>query len=86
MLQVKKHVPFKLTSNKEEEYLKNQNEIKNSIKNLYIGNQSKKRLSMNMLNQLHKFEKNIVNYKINVIIQRKLYKDIRITLKLIAQH
>ena len=50
MLQVKKHVPFKLTSNKEEEYLKNQNEIKNSIKNLYIGNQSKKKLSMNMLN------------------------------------
>ena len=43
MLKVKKHMPFKLTSNNEEEYLKNQNEIKNSIKNLYIGNQSKKK-------------------------------------------
>ena len=43
MLRVKKQIPIKLTTHNEEEYLKNQNDIKNSIKNLYIGNENKKK-------------------------------------------
>ena len=34
MLKIKKQIPFKVTSFNEEEYQKNQNDIKNSIKNL----------------------------------------------------
>ena len=43
MLGVKKQIPIKLTTHNEEEYLKNQNDIKNSIKNLYIGKENKKK-------------------------------------------
>ena len=35
MLKIKKQIPFKTTSFNQDEYLKNQNDIKNSIK-IYI--------------------------------------------------
>ena len=43
MLKVKKQIPFKITSFNEKEYLQNQNDIKNSLKNLYIGNKNKQK-------------------------------------------
>ena len=43
MLKIKKQIPFSLKAFDENEFNKNQEEIKNSIKKLYIGNQSKKK-------------------------------------------
>ena len=44
MLKIKKPILFSLkTTFDEDEYNKNQNEIKNSIKQLYIGNLNKKK-------------------------------------------
>ena len=43
MLKVKKPIQRKINSNNQDDYLKNQNDLKNSIKNLYIGNQNKKK-------------------------------------------
>ena len=43
MLKIKKPIPFNLNTFDEDEYNKNQNEIKNSIKKLYIENQNKKK-------------------------------------------
>ena len=43
MLKVKKQIQQKINNNNQDDYLKNQNDLKNSIKNLYIGNQSKKK-------------------------------------------
>ena len=42
MLKVKKQIQQKINNN-QEDYLKNQNYLKNSIKNLYIRNQNKKK-------------------------------------------
>ena len=44
MLKVKKQIQWKINSNNQDDYLKNQNNLKNSIKNLYIGNQNKKKV------------------------------------------
>ena len=43
MLKVQKQIQRKINSNNQDDYLKNQNDFKNSIKNLYIGNQNKKK-------------------------------------------
>ena len=43
MLKVKKPIQRKINNNNQDEYLKNQNDLKNAIKNLYIGNQNKKK-------------------------------------------
>ena len=43
MLKIKKQLPFNSGLIDETEYNKNEEDIKNSIKNLYIGNQSKKK-------------------------------------------
>ena len=43
MLKVKKQVQRKINNNNQDDYLKNQNDLKNAIKNLYIGNQNKKK-------------------------------------------
>ena len=43
MLKVKKQIQWKTNSNNQDDYLKNQNDLKNSIKNLYIGNQNKRK-------------------------------------------
>ena len=43
MLKIKKQLPFSSGLIDETEYNKNQEDIKNSIKNLYIGNQSEKK-------------------------------------------
>ena len=41
MLKVKKQIHKKIINNDQNEKIKNQNELKDSIKNLYIGNQKK---------------------------------------------
>ena len=43
MLKIKKQLPFSLKTFDDDEYNKNQEDIKNSIKKLYIGNQNKKK-------------------------------------------
>ena len=43
MLKVKKQIHKKIINNDQNEHIKNQNDLKNSIKNLYIGNQKKKK-------------------------------------------
>ena len=43
MLKIKKQLPFSLKTFDEDEYNKNQEDIKNSIKKLFIGNQTKKK-------------------------------------------
>ena len=43
MLKVKKQIHKKIIDNDQNEQIKNQNDLKNSIKNLYIGNQNKKK-------------------------------------------
>ena len=58
MLRIKKQLP--LAAIDETEYNKNQDDIKSSIKNLYISNQSKKKT----INEL-KFVKNMLNFRLN---------------------
>ena len=43
MLKVKKKIHKKIINNDQNEQIKNQNDLKNLIKNLYIGNQKKKK-------------------------------------------
>ena len=43
MLKVKKKIQKKVKNIQDDEHLKNQNDLKNSIRNLYISNQSKKK-------------------------------------------
>ena len=43
MLKVKKQIHKKIINNNQNEQIKNQNDLKNSIKNLYIGNQKKRK-------------------------------------------
>ena len=43
MLKVQRKIKKKLKNIQDDEHLKNQNNLKNSIKNLYIGNQNKKK-------------------------------------------
>ena len=44
MLKVKKQIQRKINNNNQDEQIKNQNDLKNSIKNLFIGNQNKKKI------------------------------------------
>ena len=44
MLKVKKQIPLKINNSDQDEQIKNQNDLKNSIKNLFIGNQKKKKI------------------------------------------
>ena len=44
MLKVKKQIHRKINSNNQDKYIKNQNDLKDSIKKLYIGNQNKKKI------------------------------------------
>ena len=44
MLKVKKQIHRKTNSNNQDEYIKYQNDLKDSIKKIYIGNQNKKKI------------------------------------------
>ena len=48
--------------NQEDDITKAQSDLKNSIKNLYIDSQKKRKLQTIMLNLLQKLEKNMLNY------------------------
>ena len=62
MLKVKKKIHRNVNKNQEDDITKIQNELKNSIKNLYINNQKKRKQLTNMRNLLQKLEKNMQNY------------------------
>ena len=63
MLKVKKKIHKNIINkNQEDDITKIQNELKNSIKNLYINNQKKRKQLTNMRNLLQKLEKNMQNY------------------------
>ena len=60
MLKVKKKIHKNIINkNQEDDITKIQNELKNSIKNLYINNQKKRKQLTNMRNLLQKLEKNM---------------------------
>ena len=62
MLKVKKKISKNTNKNQEHENAPLQNEIKNSIKNLFLSNQKKKRKRLtNMRSFLQKLEKNMIN-------------------------
>ena len=67
MLKVKKKIhKTNLNKNQEDEFSKVQNDLKNSIKNLFISDQKKKQFT-NMRNFLQKLEKNMQNYNKKII-------------------
>ena len=62
MLKVKKKISKNTNKNQEHENAPLQNEIKNSIKNLFLSDQKKKRKRLtNMRSFLQKLEKNMIN-------------------------
>ena len=62
MLKVKKKINKNKNKNQEDDITKAQSDLKNSIKNLYIDSQKKRKLQTIMLNLLQKLEKNMLNY------------------------
>ena len=66
MLKVKKKVPSTKNKNQNEDVTQLDEEIKNSIKNLYLSDQKKKK-TMNMLKFCRKLEMNTLYYKKKII-------------------
>ena len=66
MLKVKKKVPSTKNKNKNEDVTQLDEEIRNSIKNLYLSDQKKKK-TMNMLKFCRKLEMNTLYYKKKII-------------------
>ena len=69
MLKVKKKIhKTNYSKNQEDDISKIQNDLKNSIKNLYISDKKKKRKQLtNMHNPLQKLERNMQNYNKKII-------------------
>ena len=67
MLKVKKKIQNTKNKSKDEDLTQLQNEIINSINNLYISDQKKKKQLMNIQNFLQKLEMNMRNYKKKII-------------------
>ena len=67
MLKVKKKIQNTKNKSQDEDLTELQNEIKNSIRNLYISDQKKKKQLMNIQNFLQKLEMNMRNYKKKII-------------------
>ena len=67
MLKVKKKIQNTKNKSQDEDLTELQNEIKNSISNLYISDQKKKKQLMNIQNFLQKLEMNMRNYKKKII-------------------
>ena len=62
MLKVKKKIQNTKNKSQDEDLTQLQNEIINSINNLYISDQKKKKQLMNIQNFLQKLEMNMRNY------------------------
>ena len=67
MLKVKKKIQNTKNKSQDEDLTELQNEIKNSISNLYISDQKKKKQLMNIQNLLQKLGMNMRNYKKKII-------------------
>ena len=67
MLKVKKKNQNPKNKSQDEDLTQLQNEIKDSIKNLYISDQKRKKQLMNMENFLQKLDMNMQNYKKKII-------------------
>ena len=72
MLKVKKKKKKKIhkiniKKNQDDEILKIKNDLKNSIKNIFISDQKKRKQLTNMLSLLQKLEKNMQNYNKKII-------------------
>ena len=67
MLKVKKKIENTKNKSQDEDLTQLQNEIINSINNLYISDQKKKKQLMNIQNFLQKLEMNMRNYKKKII-------------------
>ena len=67
MLKVKKKIQNTKNRSQDEDLTQLQNEIINSINNLYISDQKKKKQLMNIQNFLQKLEMNMRNYKKKII-------------------
>ena len=69
MLKVKKKEIHKtnLNKNQEDDISKIQNDLKNSIKNLYISDEKKRKQLTNMRNSLQKLGTNMQNYNKKII-------------------
>ena len=67
MLKVKKKIQNTKNKSQDEDLTELQNEIKNSISNLYISDQKKKKQLMNIQNLLQKLGMNMRNYEKKII-------------------
>ena len=67
MLKVKKKIQNTKNKSQDEDLTELQNEIKNSISNLYISDQKQKKQLMNIQNLLQKLGMNMRNYKKKII-------------------
>ena len=67
MLKVKKKIQNTKNKSQDEDLTQLQNEIINSINNLYISDQKKKKQLINIQNFLQKLEMNMRNYKKKII-------------------
>ena len=71
MLKVKKKKKkihkINIKKNQDDEILKIKNDLKNSIKNIFISDQKKRKQLTNMLSLLQKLEKNMQNYNKKII-------------------
>ena len=78
MLKVKKKIPNIKNKNQKEDVSQLHEEIKNSIKNLYISDQKKRKQLKNMQRFCQKSKINMHYYKKNIIKQRLNCKNINI--------
>ena len=68
MLKVKKKIhKTNIKKNQDDEILKMQNDLRNSIKNLFISDQKERKQLTNLLSLLQKLEKNMQNYNKKII-------------------
>ena len=82
MLKVKKKIPNIKNKNQKEDVSQLHEEIKNSIKNLYISDQKKRKQLKNMQRFCQKLKINMHYYKKNIIKQRLNCKNINIIFKI----
>ena len=82
MLKVKKKIPSTKNKNKNEDVTQLHEEIKNSIKNLYLSDQKRKKQLMNILKFYPKLEMNTLYHKKKITSLKFNYKNIKTMLKI----
>ena len=82
MLKVKKKIPNIKNKNQNKDVSQLHEEIKNSIKNLYISDQKKRKQLKSMHRFCQKLEMNMHYYKNNIIKRRLKCKNVNIMFKI----